>query len=456
MPLLGFVTRPVRALAAGIRKSLVPASRSDGGGWQSMIREPFTGAWQRNLDIRKDSVMAFHADFACRTLIASDIAKLRVKLVAQDDDGIWTEVRNPAYSPVLRKPNDFQNRIQFFESWVLSKLQTGNTYVLKQRDQRGVVAKLFVLDPMRVQALVAPDGSVFYQLSAYDVAGLPEDIVVPSREIIHDRFNCERHPLVGTSPIVANGLASTQGLNIQNESALLFKNNSTPGGLLYAPEVVPPEDADRLKADWERIFGGENRGRIAVLGGGMQYQRLPFSAVEGQLIEQLKWTAEVVCSTYHVPPYKIGVGEMPKFTNVQSLNIEYYSQALQRLIEDLEVCLDEGLATGEFLGTEFDTDNLLRMDSVTQMAVLEKASGTMKINEKRKRLDLLPVEGGDDVYLQQQNFSLAALAKRDAKADPFGKPASPAPSKPPPSNDNVLAQQAAEALIEIRKGLAHV
>jgi phage portal protein BeeE len=76
----------------------------------------------------------------------------------------------------------------------------------------------------------------------------------------------------------------------------------------------------------------------------------------------------------------------------------------------------------------------------------------MKINEKRRRLDLLPVEGGDDVYLQQQNYSLTALAKRDAKPDPFGKPPTAAPAAKPPVNDN-MATQAAGALAEIRKGL---
>ena len=30
-----------------------------------------------------------------------------------------------------------------------------------------------------------------------------------------------------------------------------------------------------------------------------------------------------------------------------------------------------------------------------------------------------PVEGGDSPYLQQQNYSLEALAKRDAASDPF-------------------------------------
>jgi hypothetical protein len=58
---------------------------------------------------------------------------LRV-LVEQDSNGIWKEVDVAAFSPVLRKPNRYQNRIKFIEQWVVSKLLHGNTYVLKQRD----------------------------------------------------------------------------------------------------------------------------------------------------------------------------------------------------------------------------------------------------------------------------------------------------------------------------------
>ena len=42
-------------------------------------------------------------------------------------------------------------------------------------------------------------------------------------------------------------------------------------------------------------------------------------------------------------------------------------------------------------------------------------------NEARAEIGLQPVAGGDTPYLQQQNYSLAALAKRDAKDDPFSK-----------------------------------
>ena len=187
----------------------------------------------QHLDQQTTRASSFHADFACKTLIARDIAKLRVKLVEKDDNDIWSETTNPAFSPVLRRPNDYQTRNQFWECWLLSKLCRGNTYVLKVRDNRNVVTALHVLDPTRVQPLVSDDGSVFYRLSSDYLAGIDE-ITVPAREIIHDRFNCLFHPLVGIPPVFASGLASMLGLNAQRASALLFENNSTPGGILTA------------------------------------------------------------------------------------------------------------------------------------------------------------------------------------------------------------------------------
>jgi phage portal protein BeeE len=143
-------------------KALQPVDNR--GGWFSLIRESFAGAWQRDIAIRVENVLTYTAVFSCISLIANDIAKLRLRLVRQNDDGIWVETESSAFSPVLRRPNRYQNRIQFISQWVTSKLVHGNTYVLKQRDQRGIVTALYILHPLRVTVLVAPDGSVYYEL----------------------------------------------------------------------------------------------------------------------------------------------------------------------------------------------------------------------------------------------------------------------------------------------------
>jgi len=424
------------------------------GAWTSLIREPFSGAWQRNEELKVDTQLAFFAVFACRTLISSDISKNKIRLVAQNGR-IWQETTSPSFSPVLRKPNAFQNRIQFIENWVGSKLDRGNAYVLKQRDGRGIVTGLYVLNPDRVQPLVSDDGEVFYRLSQDNISGIKEsDTIVPAREVIHDRFNCLFHPLVGISPLYAAALAATQGTNIQRSTARLAANGVRPGGILTAPGRIDPDAAKRLKDTWENQYGGEaGAAKIAVLGDGLKFESLTMTADDAQLIEQLKFTAEMICSVYHVPPYKIGVGALPSYNNVQALNVEYFSQCLQKHIEDIELCLDEGLGIGEGVtvngqtyGTEFDVDNLLRMDTATQMEVLDKGKNYLKPDEGRERLGLPPAPGGDAVYRQQQDYSLEALAKRDAKEDPFGtaKPAAPAE---PPANDNSQAAKALAALV---------
>jgi HK97 family phage portal protein len=430
---------------AGREKAMRPVS---GRGWWPVIRESFAGAWQQNVEIRFESVLSHHADFACRTLIASDIAKLRVKLVRRDDNGIWDEVTNPAYSPVLRKPNGFQNRIQFFEGWVLSKLQSGNTYVLKERDARGVVKALYVLDPARVTPLVTETGDVYYELHDDNLAGLTQRVVVPAREIIHDRFNCFFHPLVGLSPIFASGLSAMQGLAIQNDSTLFFQNGAQPGGILTAPGAISDSTAARLKEYWDTNFSGKNAGKVAVVGDGLKYEAMRAKSTDSQLIEQLKWTAEVVCGVYHVPAFMAGVGQEPNYNNVQNLTLRYYSQCLQILIEQIEACLDEGLGMdGTSIGVEFEREDLLQMDTATQYDVAQKAKGIATLDEQRRKLNLAPVDGGATIYLQQQDHSLAAIAARDALLiDEANAPPPPANEPDPAPDPN--AERAALALYE--------
>jgi HK97 family phage portal protein len=420
------------------------------GGWWPLVREPFTGAWQRNQEWTVDTVLAHHAVYTCITLIAQDVGKLRPRLVERDEDGIWSEVESPAFSPVLRKPNRFQNRIQFFEWWITSKLIRGNAYVLLRRDNRGVVIGMYLLDPNRVRPMVAPDGEVFYELQGDNLIGEEEAISVPASEIIHDRMNCLFHPLVGTSPIFACGMAAHIGLTVQRNSADFFGQGSNPSGVLTAPGTIPQETAVRLKEHWERNYSGANSGRVAVLGDGLKFEPMRMTAVDSQLIEHLKWSAETVAATFHVPAFKIGVGQMPTYSNGELLDQRYYSDCLQSHLESLELCLDEGLGLGgpvggRMLGVEMDLDGLLRMDSSTQVKTLSEAvSGAILTpNEARRKLDARPLTGGDTVYMQQQNYSLAALDARD-RTDPLVPQSVPAAL--PPGDEGRSAAREALAL----------
>lgn len=427
-------------LAPYIEKALSLAPVDSRGGWYPIVQESYAGAWQQNVEVTLEDTLQYWAVFRCVSIISSDISKMRVKLVEKDSNNLWQEIDSAAFSPVLRKPNKFQTRIQFFQNWMESKLTRGNAYILKQRDNRGVVVSLYVLDPSRVQPLVSESGDVFYELRRDNIANVQRDtILVPASEIIHDRWNTLYHPLVGLSPVYACGVNALTALRIERNSAKLFENGARPAGILTAPGAIKDETATRLKAYFEDNFTGTNAGKIAVLGDGLAYAQLTMSAVDAQLIEQLKWNDTTIAGAFGVPSYMINAGTAPAYNNVEALNQQYYSQCLQFHIESIEICLDEGLGldnmSGRTYGVEFDLDDLLRMDTPTKVkTVIEGLKGLYTPNEGRRRFDLPPVAGGDTVYLQQQNYSIEALNKRDSQDDPFGT-AKPSPSTQPVTED---------------------
>jgi HK97 family phage portal protein len=417
MKLLGFEIKRVN-------KTL---SQPTSGHWFT-IHDPYTGAWQQNAEIELDSVLTFSAVFACVRLISTDIGKLGVKLMELQDSGIRLPSNSASFSPVLRKQNHYQTRIKFFEQWIVSKLLHGNTYILKARDSRGIVNRLFVLDPTRVQPLVSDAGEVFYRLSQDNIVGVRQSqITIPATEIIHDVHVTPHHPLIGMSPIAAAGLAAMQGLKIQNNSEKFFANMSRPGGLLIAPGRISKEQADELKAQFNTNYGGENVGKIAVISDGMTFKETTMSATDAQLIEQWKFTGELVCTAFGVPAYKVGIGQMPTHNNMAALNQLYYDDTLQELIECVELLLDEGLELPTRYSVHFELDDLLRMDKSSRYEAYDKAGKWMAPNQMRANENMIPVLGGDEPLAQEQYWPLSVLAQR---APPDTTP--PEPAEDPP------------------------
>jgi len=422
------------ALLATIRSQLrsvfspAPRAPAGTGGYVPIVREPYMGAWQKNDELRLETALANPVVFRCVSLIASDIGKLPCRLMAVDANGIWHETTSPAFSPVLRKPNPYQTWGQFIEAWLFSKLLWGNSYILKDRDQRGVVIRMDVLDPCRVKPLVAPDGSVYYELQTNDLGGIPTSgapLVVPAKEIIHDRWNCAFHPLVGMSPLYACGGAARQGLEMQAASTSFFSSGGRPSGMLIAPTEIDPETARRLSETWHALGAG----KTAIVGNGMKYEAVGSSAEESQWIEQVNWTAKTIAGCFGVPISMVDSSQQPPYANNEASTLQYHSQCLQTHLTAIEAALDTGLELPAPYGTEFDLDDLIWMDTATKTKAAHDAisAGAMSPNEARlKYFGLGPVPGGDTPYLQQQYYSLEALAMRD-----LAVPAPPTPTPAP-------------------------
>ena len=387
-----------------------------GGAWRNawrVISEPFPSAWQRNIEEKQGDLITYPTLYACISRIASDIGKLPFSLRQRDRSGVWIEVENPAYSPVLRKPNSFQTAAQFREHWALSKLISGNAYIFKRRDERNVVVALYVLDPNRVLPMVSDSGAVFYQLQTDNLNTLPdgypaEQLIVPASEIIHDRCMTVHHPLVGVPPLAAAHWPALKNMKIMRSATEFFANNAQPGGLLTAPAGMTEEDAKSVQDYWTKEFGEGKSGKVAVIGADMKFTPFAMKSIDAQMVEQMRYSDEQICQPFGIPPFKVGIGTIPSGLGVDGLNQLYYADALQTHIEHMELLLDDGLRITRPLGVELDLEPLLRMDEGKRAEVATKlvGGGVETPNEGRARFNRPPLDGGDTVYMQQQDIPL--------------------------------------------------
>lgn len=457
---MGLGTR-IAEFVGGIRKAAGGALTPVGAGNSSpgfaswlmgatggaIIREPFTGAWQRNISeaaAMGPNVYANSAVFTCTNIISSDISILPVQVLRVNPaDGIREEHRfHPAWL-LMQQPNSYQTTLQFIQQYLTSKLTNGNTYVLLLRDARTVINEMHVLNPSRVQPLTADDGSIFYKIGKDVLAGV-EEITVPARDMLHDRAMTLWHPLVGMSPLFAAGMSAMMAGRMQMASEQFFANMARSSGVLIAPGKIDPVVARKLQTEWEANYSGHGLGRTAVLSNGLDYKPMTISAADSEMVSQLRWTIEDIARVYRVPQYMVGEMSKATYRNSEQMSRDYFRQCLAYHIRAFEQCFTK--AFGMAPGTEvvFDLSDMFRMEADVRFAnhQISLNSGFKSINEVRWDEDMPPVPGGDEPRVQMQYVPLS-----QANVPP---PAStPAPAPPPPAAEPAPSPPAPKKQLEL-------
>lgn len=398
-------------LKIGRSKALSAVGGALRNGWR-VVSESFPGAWQKNVEETVGDLVTYPTLYSCLHRVSSDIGKLPFSVLKKEGTNVLIPADLPAISPVLERPNGFQTGAQFREAWMLSKLNSGNTYVLIRNNGRKIEA-LYVLDPNRVMPMVSESGQVYYQLQTDSLNSLPDgypsqDLIVPSTNIIHDRYMPIHHPLIGVPPVASAHWPALKNMKIMRSATDFFANNAQPGGLLTAPAGMSDDDIQMVDDYWKKNFSGPNSGKVAVIGADMKFVPFAMKSVDSQLIEQMKYSDQQICQPFGIPPFKVGIGSIPAGLGVDGVNQLYYSDALQTHIEHMEILLNQGLGVPDGYRVKLDLEPLLRMDEGKRAEVATKlvSGGIETPNEGRSRFHLLPIEGGDTVYLQQQDIPL--------------------------------------------------
>jgi hypothetical protein len=186
--------------------------------------------------------------------------------------------------------------------------------------------------------------------------------------------------------------------------------------VLQTDQILPPNAADRMRQDWQKLYGGSaNAGKTAVLEAGLKVHEMGLNHVDLQFIESQKLTTRQIASCFRVPLHMIGDLEHATFSNIEHQDLEFTKYTMSPWLERWEQSIQRDLlGDDDDLYAEFNVEGLLRGDTAGRAQFYREMFniGVLNVDEIRKFENFNPVEGG------QKRFVNAALVDLSMAGDP--------------------------------------
>lgn len=347
-------------------------------------------------------------------MLANDIAKMPLPLLETTEKAGKQSTRkaisHPLY-PILKDvPNPWMTAYQMAWSNAFNLITSGNFYVQKIKDQAGTLTGLMPLNPWAMVPRWDFRGPL--PIRTYDYQEGANRRTFANEEI----WTCSHMGMVGTDgqAIIALAKDALSIMIASDETAGgFFKRGLNMHGFLTSSNpdmVVDEKQAQDVVDRLGRSFSGSSQaGGLSYLPGGVKYEKMSFTAVEGQLLESRKWNAQEIARLLGGAPLvvKLGYGESNStYASSAAFLEEYFSTALLPITRNIEQSITRDLLDPKERATLFakhDADVILR-GSPRERAERDKIeieSGKKSPNEARIADDLDPVVGLDYYHVNQ-------------------------------------------------------
>lgn len=149
---------------------------------------------------------------------------------------------------------------------------------------------------------------------------------------------------------------------------------------------------------------GDKGSGLVILDDDMSYQPISSNANESQMLEARTFNVQEIARFFNINPILLGDKSGASYNSIELANIEFVTHTLQPYIIMIEDEFNRKLVKPSEQGIikiDLDENSLMKGDMKTTSEYLVKLTqgGIMTINEARKQLGLIGVEGGDEVIM---------------------------------------------------------
>jgi HK97 family phage portal protein len=382
---------------------------------------------------------------SCVSILSEDVAKLPVQMFRRLPNGGKAEVRDHYLAKILRKPNDWQTRLEFIEQMTVNLILRGNAYAPITRDARGIPEQLIPVHPDRVTLFEAPgtDGLYFFFVTRqglHEMAVLSSlPLMIAAEDIFHVRWLSTFNSLLGTSRISLLRESVGIGMGLDQHVARVMGQGARPGGVLQTDHKLTKEAFDRVATAWQQGHGGyANAGKTAILEDGLKYNPIEMSLANAEVLASRKYQLEEIARVLRVPRHLIGLPVEGEAAGLAQYNQIYWNSTISSYWDRFIAKFEElGDLDGDQLFVEADYSVLLRADDETRFKAYREAiaGSILTPNEVRRKEGMAEMPDGDQLFRPANLVPLDTPVVGAEIVKPTGGLGSDATGDPAPGGD---------------------
>jgi HK97 family phage portal protein len=394
------------ALSAWIGKTI---RLTDGSFWAAWAG----GESSSGKCVTVDKALQLSAVWSCVRLLAETVATLPLGFYERTDDGRRSASSHPLYSLLHAQPNADMTAVEFWEVVMASLLLQGNAYVEIERIGARIVA-LVPLLPERMKIKVGEDGALQYRyLDPLTDATRP----IADASMMHIRA-FGTNGIVGLSPVSYARETLGATMAAEEASGKIFANGMRPSGVLSMEQILNKNQREEVRTSLTEQFAGSmNAGKMMVLEAGMKFQQVTMNPEDAQMLQTRAFNIEEICRWFRVWPGLIGhnaAGQTMWGSGVEQMMIGFLTFSLRPWLTRIEQAVRRSLLAPGERGryfAEFAIEGLLRADSAARASFYSTMAqnGVMSRNEIRRKENLSPQPGGDQLTVQSNLLPLDQL-----------------------------------------------
>jgi HK97 family phage portal protein len=385
-------------------------------------------ATRSGASVNVDSALQVSAVLACATAIAEDLAQCPWKVKQRTAGGGSRDADDHPVSDLLhRAPNEWQTAFEFRTQRAFHVVLAGNAFAFVNRFQ-GQVLELLPLEPgtVTIRRVAGSRWDVEYVVSWPDGT----QSIVPRSSMWHTRARSwSMH--AGLNAVRLAREAIGLALATEQHGAQLFGNGARPSGVLTTDARLTDAQLGDIRTSWERIYGGENSGKTAVLMGGMKFTPITFDSAQAGQVETRKMQIEEIARAMGVFPARIGYSDKSStYASVEQFFLAHAKFTLAPRAVSFDQSADRALLSdqerGEGYYTRHNLNGLMRGASADRAEFYASGitNGWLTRNDVRALEDMNPIQGLD--------VPLMPLNMADGTSPPTAEPAPPTDLDPAP------------------------